>query len=336
MKEALFYQTLDNQSVMCNLCGHRCVITLDKLGVCDVRQNVEGKLFSLVYGAIISQQIDPIEKKPLFHFLPSSKAFSIATPGCNFSCQWCQNWQISNKPQQFTLPPNNMILPVDILNEALKSNCQSIAYTYTEPTIFYEFAYDTAILAKESNIANVFISNGYMTEEMLEHIHPYLDAINVDLKSFRKKTYQKFMGAGLQTVLDSLKKISALGIWLEITTLIIPEFNDSIEELSEIANFISSELGPNTPWHISRFFPNHRMRNVPTTAATTLSIAEEIGRDAGLNYVYQGNLHEETSNTRCPNCQKELIIRLGYQTDIKGIKDGKCIDCGEDIAGVWA
>lgn len=335
MKEAFLYQTLENKSVRCDLCGHRCVIPPGKLGVCGVRQNTNGQLFSLVYGAVISQNVDPIEKKPLYHFFPASSAYSVATPGCNFTCEWCQNWQIAQNPQQYALPSIYTYQPDEIVEAAIQNGCRSIAYTYTEPTIFYEFAYDTAKLAKEANIANIFITNGYMSEEMLDHFHPLLDAANVDLKSFRKKTYQRYVGAGLQQVLDSIRKMKALGIWVEVTTLIIPGINDSTEEIQDIAHFISNDLGPDTPWHISRYFPHYKMNKTPGTPVKTLKLAANIGREAGLKYVYVGNVHGGDSNTECPNCNKTLIFRQGYHTEVKGIRDGKCAFCGEKIDGVW-
>lgn len=335
MKEAFLYQVLENSSVRCDLCGHRCVIPPGKLGVCGVRQNTNGQLFSLVYGAVISQNVDPIEKKPLYHFLPASAAYSVATPGCNFTCEWCQNWQIAQDPQQYSLPPINTCNPDEIVEASIKNGCRSIAYTYTEPTIFYEFAYDTAILAKEAKIANLFITNGYMSEEMLDHFHPLLDAANVDLKSFRKKTYQRYVGAGLQQVLDSIRKMKTLGIWVEVTTLIIPGINDSAEEISDIAEFISNDLGPDTPWHISRYFPHYKMNKTPGTPVKTLKLAANIGLEAGLKYVYVGNVHGGDSHTECPNCNKTLIFRKDYHTEVKGIRDGKCTFCGEEIAGVW-
>jgi pyruvate formate lyase activating enzyme len=334
MIEARLYQILDNNLVRCNLCGHRCVIKPGNKGVCQVRQNLDGKLYTLVYGGIISYHVDPIEKKPLYHFLPGSNAFSIATPGCNFQCQWCQNWEIAQMPRHYGLQMQQFTPPEEVVSAAQASGCASIAYTYTEPTIFYEYAYDVAVLAKQAGIYNVYVTNGYMTEEMLEAFHPYLDAANVDLKAFNKKTYHKFVGAGLQQVLDSMVKMKELGIWLEVTTLVIPGVNDDPAELRDAAQFVAQELGSDTPWHISRFFPNYKMGKVPPTPLATMQRAQQAGIEAGLKYVYLGNLHDE-SDTCCPQCGQVLIQRQGYYVRANRIQDGKCSHCGTPIAGKW-
>jgi len=334
MKEALLFEKLDDQKVRCHLCGHRCVIPDGKLGVCKVRQNVDGILHTLVYGSAISQNVDPIEKKPLYHFYPGSDSFSIATLGCNFQCKWCQNWEIAHMPRQRGLIRVEDTSPEELVAKALNTNCKSIAYTYTEPTIFFEYAYDTAKLAHKAGIANVYVTNGYMTDEMLDAFHPYLDAANVDLKAFRKKTYHKYVGAGLQPVLDSLKKMKELGIWVEVTTLIVPGINDDPGELLDTAVFITRELGPDTPWHLSRFFPHYQMPNLPPTPLSTLHQAQEIGQEAGLRYVYMGNVREE-SNAYCHECNELLIQRQGYWVSVNKIQDGKCGNCGGEVAGVW-
>jgi pyruvate formate lyase activating enzyme len=334
MKEAMLYEKLDDKQVRCHLCGHHCVIPDGKLGVCHVRQNVDGTLHTLVYGSAISQNVDPIEKKPLFHVYPGSASFSIATLGCNFQCKWCQNWEIAHMPRQRGLMSVSHTSPEELVHKALASNSKTIAYTYTEPTIFFEYAYDTARLAHEAGIANVYVTNGYMTGEMLDAFHPYLDAANVDLKAFRKKTYHRYVGAGLQTVLDSLVKMKKLGIWVEVTTLVVPGINDEAAELLDAATFISRELGPDTPWHLSRFFPHYQLPNVPPTPVESLRRAQEIGQEAGLRYVYMGNVREE-SNTYCYNCNELLIQRRGYWIAGNKIKDGKCPQCGADIAGLW-
>jgi pyruvate formate lyase activating enzyme len=335
MKEAMLYEKLDDKQVRCHLCGHHCVIPEGKLGVCHVRQNVDGVLHTLVYGSAISQNVDPIEKKPLYHVYPGSASFSIATLGCNFQCKWCQNWEIAHMPRQRGLMRVPHTSPEEIVDKALASNSKTIAYTYTEPTIFFEYAYDTARLAHEAGIANVYVTNGYMTEEMLDAFHPYLDAANVDLKAFRKKTYHRYVGAGLQTVLDSLVKMKELGIWVEVTTLVVPGINDEAAELLDAATFISRELGPDTPWHLSRFFPHYQLPNVPPTPLKSLRRTQEIGQEAGLRHVYMGNVREE-SNTYCYSCNELLIQRRGYWIAANKIKDGKCPQCDADIAGVWA
>ena len=334
MKEAMLYQKLENEQVNCQLCGHRCVIKPGDKGVCQVRQNFGGTLYTLVYGSVISHHIDPIEKKPLYHFLPGTRAFSIATPGCNFQCQWCQNWEIAQMPRHYHLELQSHTPPQTIVDLSLEGNCQSIAYTYTEPTIFFEYAYEIAQLANQAGIANVYVTNGYMTEEMLDAFHPYLQAANVDLKAFNKRTYHKFVGAGLQQVLDSMIKMKELGIWLEVTTLVIPGINDDPTELREAAQFVAQELGTDTPWHISRFFPSYQLNSTPPTPRHTMLQAQQIGHEAGLKYIYLGNLHGE-SNTTCPSCEQVLVRRSGYHTTIGGIIDGKCSQCGEHIPGIW-
>ena len=334
MHEAMLYEKLAGNRVRCHLCAHHCVIADGKRGVCQVRENRGGILYSLVYGQTISQNVDPVEKKPLYHFLPGSLAYSIATPGCNFRCEWCQNWEISQLPREGELIEGRKTSPEEIISNALVTGSRSIAYTYTEPTIFFEYAYQISMLAHLDGLANIFVTNGYMSAEMLEVFHPYLDAANVDLKAFRKETYHHYVGAGFQPVLDNLKLIKKLGIWLEVTTLVIPELNDSPAELRDAARFIAQELGTDTPWHISRFFPGYKMTDRPPTPIKTLQRAREIGLEEGLHYVYLGNLPEE-SNTICHNCGQLLIRRKGNRTIKSVIRDGCCPNCGTPIAGVW-
>jgi len=334
MKEALLYEKIDKQRVRCRLCAHYCVIPEGKLGVCEVRKNIGGELFTLVYGRTISQHVDPIEKKPLYHFYPGTTAYSIATPGCNFHCQWCQNSDIAHMPCEYIPDVGQSATPESIINNARHAGSSSIAYTYTEPTIFFEYAFDTARLAKEAGIANIYVTNGYMTAEMLDLFHPYLDAANVDLKAFRKQIYNRYVGAGLQAVLDSLKLMKQLGIWVEVTTLVIPGLNDDEGELIDAAQFITQELGVDTPWHISRFFPNYQMRDRPPTPVRTLERAREIGMQEGLRYVYLGNVVGE-SNTYCHNCRQLLVRRQGYWVPENRIRDGRCSNCNTQVAGVW-
>jgi pyruvate formate lyase activating enzyme len=334
MKEAMLYEKLENNRVRCHLCAHRCTIADGKMGICQVRENRDGTLYTLVYGRTISQNVDPIEKKPLFHFYPGSRSYSIATPGCNFRCQWCQNWEISQMPHERHFIAGYEATPEQIASDAQRAGCRTIAYTYTEPTVFFEYAYDTARLAHDAGLANIYVTNGYMTGEMLETFRPYLNATNVDLKAFRDETYRKYVGARLQPVLDSLKKIKALGIWLEVTTLVIPGINDDSEEIKDVVDFVKQELGVDTPWHISRFFPHYKMKDVPLTPITTLRRAQEIGLEAGLHYVYLGNVSDE-SNTFCPGCGRLLIRRLGFNVTENHIgPDGSCPDCGTSVAGV--
>ncbi len=334
MKEAMLYEKLSDQRVDCHLCAHRCTIAEGRTGVCQVRENRGGTLYTQVYGRIIAQHVDPIEKKPLYHFHPGSRAYSIATPGCNFCCRWCQNADISQMPREQGLPNAQEVPPQAVVEAAQKANCQVIAHTYTEPTIFFEYSYDVAQLAQEAGLANVYVTNGYMTEEMLELFHPYLDAANVDLKGFRDEVYRLYVGARLEPVLDSLRLMKQLGVWLEVTTLVIPDVNDDPAELKEAARFIVEELGAETPWHISRFFPAYQMRNTPPTPLATLRQAHEIGQEAGLHHVYAGNQPGET-HTRCHHCQRLLIRRAGYRVIQNQVEpDGTCPNCGTPLAGV--
>jgi pyruvate formate lyase activating enzyme len=335
MYEAMLYEKIAGNRVRCYLCAHHCVIADGKRGVCHVRENRGGVLYTLVHGSTISQNVDPVEKKPLYHFYPGSLAYSIATPGCNFRCQWCQNWEISQMPRERDLTGSREATPEQIVASAIDTHCCSIAYTYTEPTVFFEYAYHIALLACLDRLANIFVTNGYMSQEMLEMFHPYLDAANVDLKAFRKETYRRYVGAGLQPVLDNLKLMKRLGIWIEVTTLVIPDLNDDPAELRDAARFIAQELGPDTPWHISRFFPRYKMTDRSPTPVETLRKAREIGLEEGLRYVYLGNVAEE-SNTTCHRCGRLLIRRQGYWIAENHIRQGNCPACGTPVAGVWA
>jgi pyruvate formate lyase activating enzyme len=288
-------------------------------------------LYTLVYGQVIAQHVDPIEKKPLNHFYPGSTAYSIATPGCNFRCRWCQNAEISQVPRQTPMLDTDEVPPQSIVTKARRAGCQSIAYTYTEPTIFYEYAYDVACLAHEADLRNVFVTNGYMTAEMLDAF-PYLDAANVDLKAFRPKVYREYVGARLQPVLDSTIKMKEMGVWVEITTLVIPDVNDDPTELRDAAQFVAQELGPETPWHISRFFPSYQMGDVGPTPIATLQRAAEIGHEEGLRYVYAGNVPDE-QDTLCHHCGRVLIRRSGYMIVQRHVEKGGCPECGTPLAG---
>jgi len=334
MKEAMLYEKLSDNKVRCNLCAHHCVIADGKRGICLVRENRGGTLHTLVYGRTISQHVDPVEKKPLLHFHPGTTAYSIATPGCNFRCRWCQNWEISQMVRERHFIMGEEASPEQVVAAAQRAGCRSIAYTYTEPTIFFEYAYDTARLAHDAGLANIYVTNGYMTEEMLETFQPYLDAANVDLKAFRDETYRKYVGARLQPVLDAMKVMKRLGIWLEVTTLVIPGINDDDGELKDAARFVAQELGVETPWHISRFFPAYEMTDVPSTPVETLHRAREIGLEAGLKYVYVGNVPDDGSqDTICPGCGRVLIRRHGFVTTNR-VRNGRCPDCGASIAGI--
>lgn len=335
MQEARLYDRLEGERVQCRLCAHRCTIAAGKRGVCAVRENRAGTLYSLVYGLLISQAVDPIEKKPLFHFHPGSRAFSIATVGCNLSCRFCQNADISQLPREQGRILGHETPAAAVVQAARRYGCRSIAYTYSEPTIFFEYAYDVSVLAREARIANVYVTNGYMTPEMLDAYHPYLDAANVDLKSFRDGFYRRLCGARLQPVLDALKHMRAQGVWIEVTTLVIPGHNDDPKELAELAGWIAAELGPATPWHVSRFHPTYRLTDAPPTPAATLRRAYEIGRQAGLHYVYIGNLPGLAGeDTVCPACGLTVIARYGFSVTERHLQDGACPACGARIEGV--
>jgi pyruvate formate lyase activating enzyme len=335
MKEARFYNKAEDLSVNCYLCNHRCHIQEGKKGVCAVRQNMNGVLYTLVYGNPIAQHIDPIEKKPLFHYYPGSQSFSIGTVGCNFRCLHCQNSDISQSPRESHILSHQIFPPEQIVQAAKKSRCQSISYTYTEPTIYFEYAFDCSVLAKKEGIGNVFVTNGYTTLEALQSIQPYLDAANIDLKSFRDDFYRRVCGARLQPTLDSIRAYKKLGIWIELTTLIIPGHNDTEEELRDIARFIR-ELGVDTPWHVTAFYPTYKLQDQPRTPAAVLKKAREIGLSEGLRYVYTGNVPgDEGENTYCYQCGKILIKRIGFTIQKNEIHDSKCYACGAKIDGVW-
>lgn len=335
MKTALFQEAKEGKAVLCGLCCHRCLISDGKRGICAVRENREGVLYSLVYDKIIARNIDPIEKKPLFHFLPGSLSYSIATPGCNFRCLHCQNADISQLPRDHGgAIVGEAVIPQSIVGAARARQCASISYTYTEPTIFFELALDTARIAAEVGLKNVFVTNGYITPEALETIQPVLHAANVDLKGFRDEFYKKVCGARLQPVLDAIRLYKKLGIWIEITTLVIPGHNDSAEELRDIAQFIRS-VGEDVPWHVSRFHPTYKLIDQPRTPVETLKRAREIGFEAGLRYVYEGNIPGEGEETLCWSCKKTLVRRIGFSIEENLVKDGKCPSCNAAIDGVW-
>jgi pyruvate formate lyase activating enzyme len=336
VKEALLYEKLDNKLVHCHLCNHHCRINDKRFGFCGVRQNIDGILYTHVYGKIISSHVDPIEKKPLYHFLPGSFSFSIATIGCNFRCGFCQNWEISqsNVRDNPELGSASFISCEEVVKTAIKNNCKSISYTYTEPTIFFEYAMDIARLAKERGLSNNFVTNGYMTPEAIEMIKPYLDAANVDLKFFNDDTYKKICSGSLSAVLNSIRLMHRLNIWVEITTLIVPGQNDSRQELEGIARFIA-EIDKNIPWHISRFHPDYKFNEYEATSETALRKAQDIGRKAGLNYIYVGNIYGWGNDTFCHSCKKVLIRREIFTVLENNIKDGKCAYCNIAIPGVF-
>ncbi|MFO7557956.1 MAG: AmmeMemoRadiSam system radical SAM enzyme [Desulfobacterales bacterium] len=334
--EALLYEALKNRKVRCNLCSHRCIIKDGSRGICRVRENRSGKLYSLVYGQIIARNIDPIEKKPIFHLSPGSLSYSVATCGCNFKCRFCQNADIAQMPSnQREIIMGRTCSPQEIVDDAARKNCKTIAYTYTEPTVFFEFAYETATLAKKRGIKNIFVTNGYMTSEMLQMAAPLLDAANVDLKSYNNDFYKTYCEAKLEPVKETMRQMKSLGILLEITTLLIPGLNDDASELEGLANFIAHDLGVDTPWHISRFHPTYKMTNRPMTPLETIKSAREIGLKAGLRYVYTGNVPGEPGgNTFCYNCGEILIERYGFHVEKNMVKNSRCTFCNAAIDGV--
>ena len=335
MKEAYLYEKLDQDRVRCFLCNHKCLIKAEASGICGVRQNQSGSLFTLVYDKVIAAHIDPIEKKPLFHFLPGSRSYSIATVGCNFKCLFCQNADISQMPSDSHRIYGEKMLPQEIVQKAVRTQAATLAYTYTEPTIFFELALDTARLAAKAGLKNIFVSNGYMSEECLKEIYPNLHGANIDLKAYSDSFYKEQCGAKLEPVLKNLATLVELGVWLEVTTLIIPGLNDSVKELKSLARFLA-DLSPDIPWHISRFHPTYRLLNLPATPAETIHRACELGHEAGLKYVYPGNLPgDEGEKTSCHSCGKTLIDRFGFQVQQNCIVNRRCPQCGETIPGVW-
>jgi pyruvate formate lyase activating enzyme len=335
--EAYLYQSLENNTVKCNLCGHRCLIKEGRRGICGVRENQGGSLESLVYGKLIAQHIDPIEKKPLYHFLPGSLSYSVATVGCNFRCQFCQNADIAQMPADHSgMIMGEKIPPSRVVADAVRGGCKSISYTYTEPTVFFEFAYDTAKLASARDIRNVFVTNGYLTAEALEMISPYLDAANVDLKAFSDHYYKDLCGARLENVKNTLTSMKTYGIFVEVTTLIVPGLNDDPAQLKKLADFIAGELGVETPWHISRFHPTYKLTDRPPTPVKTLTAARRIGLKAGLKYVYTGNVPGHAAeNTFCFSCGETVIERRGFHVTRLNLKNGHCTNCQSRVDGVW-
>jgi len=335
-KEAMNYKPLSDGEVECFLCSHRCRIKEGKRGRCLVRENQKGKLYSLVYGKAIASHIDPIEKKPLFHFLPGSSSYSIATVGCNFRCNFCQNWDISQGARRGAIQGMDLT-PQKIVQEAKANKCQSISYTYTEPVIFFEYAYDTAKLAKKEGLYNNFVTNGFATPETIDLMAGVIDAANVDLKSFSEDFYKKLCKASLQPVLDAIRYMYKKGILIEITTLIIPGQNDGEEELSEIAKFIAS-ISVDIPWHVSRFYPHYEMDAIPPTPMEKIDLARDMGRKAGLRYIYGGNVPAgDYETTYCPFCKEAAISRVGYSIEKVNLKKGPnneslCGACNKKLA----
>lgn len=333
MKEAHLYKKLKDQKVQCRNCSHFCIIKNGEIGICGVRENKDGKLYATNYGKAIAVHIDPIEKKPFFHFLPGSQSLSIATVGCNFACQNCQNWDISQGFKENKEIPGQDLSPEEIVKLAVKNKLPSISYTYTEPTIFSEYALRTMKMAKKKGLKNNWVTNGFWSKELFELIFPYLDAANVDLKGFSEDFYQKVCGGKLKPVLDNLKALKEKNIWIELTTLAIPTLSDSEKMFREIAKFIKEELGPETPWHVTQFSGaiSWKLQRLPETPVETLKKAYGIGKGVGLKYVYTGNVPGLPSeDTHCPKCKALMIDRTGFVVT-RYDEQGTCPKCGEDL-----
>ena len=332
--EARYYKKLPDKNVQCELCPWHCVVGPGQRGHCEVRKNINGTYYSLVYGRVAAYHNDPIEKKPFFHFLPGSTAFSIATAGCNVDCKFCQNWEIAQrKPEDIS---NVAFSPEEIVYYAKRWNCQSIAYTYNEPTIFTEFIYDVAARGRKEGVRSVVISNGFISKKPLLDLCKVLDAYKVDLKAFTEDYYNSVVGGRLSPVLDTLVTLKSQGLWNEIVYLVVPTLNDDGKKVKEMVKWILRELGPDVPLHFSRFYPKYKLKNLPPTPVSTLDKLRNIGLDGGLHYVYVGNVPGHPGeNTYCPNCHKLIIGRVGYQIFENHVVNGKCGFCGQKIPGVW-
>lgn len=333
MKEAQLYNLLENKQVNCFLCSHGCRIAEGKFGFCRQRQNIQGVLYTHNYGRLVAVNVDPVEKKPLYHFFPGSFTFSIAAAGCNFRCGFCQNWEISqlDSSDQRAGEPFGADKVVRL---AKQNNCGSIAYTYTEPTINFEFALETAKRAKESGLRNIFVTNGYMSSQAISLLRPYLDAANIDLKFFKDSSYQRICSAHLSPVLDSIRLLKDAGVWIEVTTLVIPGENDTADELSGIAKFIAG-VNKDIPWHISRFHADYKFNHYPDTPEGIMKMAYDLGKSEGLRYVYAGNVYGWGQDTLCSVCKKVLIKREGFKITELHVAGGKCIFCQADLPGVF-
>ncbi len=335
--ETLVYEKLDKDRVRCGICNHFCIIDKGRRGICNVRENQEGRLITLVHGRIIARGVDPVEKKPIFHLMPGSLAYSVATVGCNFRCSFCQNADIAQMPTDRNgLIQGVEMSPKQIVDAAIQNGCASIAYTYTEPAVFIETVLETARIATDRKIFNILVTNGYMGREVMDMVAPYVDAANVDLKAFDDGFYRKYCKARLEPVKDNLKRMKSLGILVEVTTLIIPGLNDDADQLAALAAFIADELGVETPWHVSRFHPCYRMTDRGPTPVSSLERAVSAGKNAGLRYVYTGNVPGLGSeNTLCHNCGRILVNRIGYGVSSVITADGRCPDCNSRVYGLY-
>lgn len=335
MKEAMYYKEDENKRVRCQLCPRKCVIAPGKRGDCRVRENQDGKLISLVYGKPCAVSIDPIEKKPLFHFLPGTTSYSIGTAGCNLHCLFCQNWTTAQVPPESVM--NYALEPKEIVRRAKQNNCKSISYTYNEPTVFFEYVLDTAKIAKKAGIKNIMVTNGYINKEPAKELYQYIDAANVDLKGFTEDYYRKMCFGELKPVLETLKLLKEMNVWVEVTNLIIPTLNDDFNKIKEMCKWIKDNLGSDVPLHFSRFFPCYKLENLSITPEETLLKAKKIAEEAGLKYVYVGNIMTvKGENSYCQKCRKLLIERTGFSVIQNNIKNSSCKFCNEKIAGVFS
>lgn len=332
-KEAMHYKKLKKQVVQCRLCPWSCVLKNDERGKCRVRLNRNGKLYTLVYAGPCSAAVDPVEKKPLFHFIPGSKIYSIGTPGCNLHCKFCQNWIISqSNPEDVEMMHMS---PKKVVENAIKAKCKAIAYTYTEPTIFYEYLYDTARIARRKGLKNIMVTNGFINSEPVKQLCPYIDAVNVDLKGFSENFYKDVARAKFKPVLDTLKLIKKEGTFIEVTNLLIPKLNDDVRLVKKMCDWIVKNLGKDVPLHFSRFFPDYQLQHIPPTPENALFKAREIALSFGLNFVYLGNIFvDEEDDTLCPECKQVLIKRDAYTVVENNLKNGFC-RCGNEIPGIW-
>lgn len=335
LKEALFYQSLKDGSVQCELCPNRCLLAKNQVGRCRVRQNIDGKLYSLVYGRPVTINLDPIEKKPFYHFLPGERTYSLATVGCNLRCKYCQNWDISQRDPSDVKSLD--MSPAQIVEDAVKSGAKIISFTYSEPTVFYEYMLDIAKLAKEKGLKTTIISNGYINKGPLEKLIPYIDAVKIDLKGFDNKYYEDIVGGRLEPVLETLKFLAKQKVHLEIVNLLVPGLNDNEEKIKEMALWIKENIGDYIPLHFSRFTPLYRLENLPPTPEETVKKAQEIAISVGLKYVYTGNIADDGgSTTFCPDNKEQLIRRKGYFIEENKInKNGIGENCPSKIYGVW-
>ena len=334
LKEVQYYKKLDDQRIECEICPKRCKIADLERGYCGNKENRGGSYYTLVYSRPCAVHVDPIEKKPLFHYMPGSLTFSLATAGCNFECRFCQNWNIAQfRPEQVK---NYHMSPKRIVEIAKREGCNTIAYTYSEPVVFYEYMYDIAKLAKKEGIGSVMISNGFINKKPLVNLCEYLNAVKIDLKSFTERFYKETCSGELKPVLDTLQTLREIGMWHEIVVLIIPTLNDGNEEIREMSSWIKRRLGPDVPVHFARFHPTYKIKNLPPTPVRTLEGAVQIGKDAGLKYVYIGNVPgHKAESTYCHKCEKVIIRRIGFNILKTDVKSGKCQFCDTPIPGVW-